>query len=264
MSEEAEVREAKGVRDVVDAQAGPKTQSGALETLNVRQPSLDDLRYELRCVAELEQLGSLHNWIEVHPLAFKTSYPDRVINNIYFDTYELGCFAQNLAGVSERKKYRFRWYGDSFAPLRGSFEIKERLNLLGRKERYPLELSASLDELSLERLRNEILAQIPAAAASQFRSITEPVLINRYRRQYFESFSRRVRITIDQRLEFYDQRHALRPRTRFSQNAPDVVILECKFAAEDGDETRRLLGGLPGRMSRCSKYILGVQGMLGY
>jgi len=235
-----------------------------LDALKQQQPSLDDLRYELRCVAEPEQLGSLHNWLELHPLSFKTSYPDRVVNNIYFDTYQLGCFAQNLAGVSERKKYRFRWYGDTFAPGKGTFEIKQRLNLLGRKERYPLELSASLDGLTLGELRHEILAQIPPAAAEQFRSITEPVLINRYRRQYFESFSRRVRITIDQQLEFYDQRHALRPRTLFRQNSPDIVILECKFAAEDGDETRRLLGGLPGRMSRCSKYILGVQGMLGY
>lgn len=228
------------------------------------QPSLQDLRYELRCVAALEQLGSLLNWIEVHPLSFKTAYPDRVVNNIYYDTYELGCLAQNFAGVSERKKYRFRWYGDTFSPGKGTFEIKERLNLLGRKQRYPLELSAPLDELSHATLRAEILAQIPAAAAAQFQSITEPVLVNRYRRQYFESFSRRVRITIDQRLEFYDQRRALRPRMRFAQNAPDIVILECKFAALDGDETRRLLGGLPGRMSRCSKYILGVQGMLGY
>jgi hypothetical protein len=238
--------------------------TAAWQAMKARQPGLDDLRYELRCVTALEELASLHNWIELHPASFRTAYPDRVINNIYFDSHEFACFAQNLAGVSERKKYRFRWYGDTFAPREGMFEIKERLNMLGRKERYPVTLSTSLDRLSLDDVRREILTQIPEEAASHFLSISLPVLINRYSRQYFESFSRRVRITLDRDLEFYDQRHALRPRTRFRSNSPDIVILECKFAAEDAGETRRLLGGLPGRMSRCSKYMLGVQGLLGY
>ena len=144
------------------------------------------------------------------------------------------------------------------------FEIKKRKNMLGSKERYPVALSDSLDRLSLDRVRREIVAQLPDSAAANFRPISEPVLINRYRRQYFESFSHRIRITIDRELKFFDQRHALRARIRFASNTPDVVILECKFAAEHARETRSLLGGLPGRLARCSKYMLGVQGMLGY
>ena len=70
------------------------------------------------------------------------------------------------------------------------------------KERYPVDLAATLDGLSLQDVRRRIIEQVPEAAAAQFRSICEPVLINRYRRQYFESFSRRVRITIDRDLEF--------------------------------------------------------------
>jgi hypothetical protein len=222
------------------------------------------LRYELRCVSDIEHVGSLLSWIGLHPASFRTAYPDRVVNNVYFDTIDLDCFAEHLAGVSERAKYRLRWYGDSFSPRQGVFEIKERHGLLGRKERYAVSLSASLDRLSFRRTRDEVLAQLPDAAATRFRSVSDPVLINRYRRQYFESFSRRVRITIDQQLQFYDQRQAQRPLTRFPQNTPNVVILECKFSAVDASETRRLLGGLPGRMSRCSKYILGVQCVLGY
>jgi hypothetical protein len=239
-------------------------QTRALHARRAVASEANDLRYELRCVSDLEQLGSLLNWIELHPASFRAAYPDRVVNNVYFDTFELGCFAQNLAGVSDRAKYRFRWYGDSFSPKDGVFEIKERLGLLGRKERYPVELSNSLDCLSFEASRSEILAQVPGAAAARFRPISDPILINRYSRQYFESFDRRVRITIDQQLRVYDQRQAARPRTRFPQNSPNIVILECKFSARDATDTRRLLGGLPGRMSRCSKYVLGVQGLLGY
>ena len=241
-----------------------KTLPREMEAERHRGRSLEGLRYELRCVADQTQHGGVLNWIGTHPMAFKPAYPDRVVNNIYFDTYHFNCFGQNLAGVSERKKFRFRWYGNTFSPEGGAFEIKERYNLLGGKQRYSVALSRELSQLTLKQVRAEILQQLPDRAAEEFRAVSEAVLINRYIRQYFQSADLRVRITVDRDLSFYDQRFQRRPRTRFRSEGPGIVILESKFAANDGDEVRRRLGGLPGRMSRCSKYMMGLQRLLGY
>ena len=56
------------------------------------------------------------------------------VNSLYFDTYEVGCLTDNLFGVSDRTKLRFRWYGDDFRRVRGHLELKGKSNQLGWKE----------------------------------------------------------------------------------------------------------------------------------
>ena len=56
-----------------------------LEALD-EQRSLENLRYELRCTVEPSRLGELLNWIALHRAGFRTAYPDRTVNNVYFDT----------------------------------------------------------------------------------------------------------------------------------------------------------------------------------
>jgi len=226
--------------------------------------SLENLRYELRCTVEPARMGELLNWITLHRAGFRSAYPDRTINNVYFDTLLLSGFSQNLAGVSRRKKFRLRWYGQTFSPDAGMLEIKERVNQMGSKERYPVTLSDKLPSLTLSQLASEIAEQLPEHASLQFQASSNVVLINRYSRKYFVSFDGQVRVTIDQNLSFYDQRARRIACVKFPANVPDVVIMECKFAAIDGARTRRQLGGLPGRSARCSKYMMGLMSMLGY
>ena len=234
-----------------------------LEALD-EQRSLENLRYELRCTVEPSRLGELLNWIALHRAGFRTAYPDRTVNNVYFDTLLLSGFTQNLAGISRRKKFRLRWYGQTCSPDGGMFEIKERVNQMGSKERHPVTLSDNLPSLTLRQVAREVAAQLPEHARMQFQASSEPVLINRYSRRYFVSFDGQVRVTIDRDLSFYDQRHRKSACVKFPANVPDLLIMECKFAAIDGARTRRQLGGLPGRSARCSKYMMGLMSMLGY
>ena len=41
---------------------------------------------------------------------FNKQYPDRVINSIYMDTVNYDFAKDNISGISNRKKIRFRWY----------------------------------------------------------------------------------------------------------------------------------------------------------
>ena len=44
---------------------------------------------------------------------FKYHYPSRRINSIYYDDIHLSNITQNLDGISNRVKYRVRWYGSN-------------------------------------------------------------------------------------------------------------------------------------------------------
>ena len=50
--------------------------------------------------------------IRLSSLLLSKSYPDRWVNNIYFDNINLDLFNQSIEGISRRTKVRLRWYGD--------------------------------------------------------------------------------------------------------------------------------------------------------
>ena len=41
-------------------------------------------------------------------------YKDRLINSIYYDDESFTTAQNNLSGISNRRKYRIRWYDDGF------------------------------------------------------------------------------------------------------------------------------------------------------
>ena len=70
------------------------------------------MRYERKYkVSDLHHHVILQT-IRMHPAGLRKIYPDRQINNIYFDSTGLQCYHDNVDGIGERKKFRVRWYGD--------------------------------------------------------------------------------------------------------------------------------------------------------
>ena len=53
----------------------------------------------------------LHNVLLRSKFFFSIQYPKRKINSLYFDDLNYSSINENLDGVSEKKKYRIRWYG---------------------------------------------------------------------------------------------------------------------------------------------------------
>ena len=93
-----------------------------------------DARFELKFVDYETSLPDIHRWVKFHPACFKIHHQIRSIHNIYYDTFDYYAFAQNLSGVSNREKLRYRWYGESMIPQPGRLELKKRCNLKGWKE----------------------------------------------------------------------------------------------------------------------------------
>ena len=218
-------------------------------------------RFEIKFVAEASRYGELEQWIRLHPEGFRNSYPPRRVNNVYFDTQDLDAFAENLSGASSRSKLRLRWYGVTDAPERTVLEVKRRRNQLGWKHHYdggPMDFERS----DWRTLRRRLRDRLSPVVKLWFDSHPFPVLINRYDRQYFESPEGKIRATLDWHQCVYDQRVRNRPNLRHQSNLPETVVCEIKLGQRDRKRADRISEGIPVRVSRNSKYVIGVRSIL--
>ncbi len=78
-------------------------------------------RQEEKFFFNIENLSYILNYFKAFPIN-----PIRRVNSIYFDTSDLETFNDGEEGVVPRKKFRFRWYGNSntISQNLGSIEIK--------------------------------------------------------------------------------------------------------------------------------------------
>jgi hypothetical protein len=218
----------------------------------------DSARFEVKFVAPGIELHGLERWARTHWAGFFAPYPSRTVHNVYFDSYEYRAYAAALLEATEREKLRFRWYGDPYRASDGSVEVKSRRARLGWKLTYPVG-AISLAGVPWSEIRRTIRARLPSSARLRFEAAPFPVLINRYRRRYLVSADQRIRVTIDTDQRILDQRLGGTPNLEREAPAPETVVLEFKFDAEQRHLASLVIQGLPLRVSRNSKYAIGVR-----
>ena len=81
---------------------------------------------------------SLFNILTKSNFSFREHYLPRNVNSIYFDTKNLKYIRDNLCGISNRKKVRVRWYGDSERLNNPVLEIKIKSNFESYKKNFSL------------------------------------------------------------------------------------------------------------------------------
>lgn len=221
--------------------------------------ALEHSRIEVKFVGSDVVEWRLRGWLRTHRAGFRTAYPQRRVNNIYFDTYDYGAFWENLTGVSERTKIRYRWYGDSLEPGPGALELKGKRNSFGWKQVFRVAASPYTPGCSWSSVRGRILADLPDRAKLWLEEHPLPVIINSYQRDYFVSADGRVRVTLDLHQTVRDQRFACYPNLTRVANLPGAMILEVKCARKDRDSASSVIQGIPIRVSRHSKYVTGVR-----
>lgn len=190
---------------------------------------------------------------------FFEEFPQRVVNNIYFDTPSLRNYHQNVDGDRDRVKVRVRWYGPLFGHARKPvLELKRKQGLLGTKDSAVLPALEVHPRLSGAAILDWLKAAPLAPILRRDVEGVEPVLMNRYHRRYFRSADRRLRLTVDTGLEFYHialHQHTVLHRAR----AKPFVIVEVKYEDEDHDLAAVAVNDLPFRLHRMSKYVLGME-----
>ncbi len=206
------------------------------------------LRYERKYRIENISPVVVQQIIKQHPASFQKIFPDRQVNNIYFDTANLVAYNENVDGIAERRKFRVRWYGaDIFNINKPQLEIKIKNNQLGEKRTYPK------PDFKLESLK-ELTRSVSEQSALNLSFI--PTLINSYQRSYFGTSNGDFRITIDWNLQFFSLLGGIQ-FTRYSIK-DQATIVELKYEEDKDDLADEILQFIPFRFSKNSKYVTGM------
>ena len=165
----------------------------------------DHFRYERKFFIEQISLLRLQTIIKFHPHCFTPLFPFRYINNIYFDTFQLDSYYNNVNGDMSRAKVRIRWYGDLWGHIESPvLEIKTKEGTIGHKESYPLPSMVLTPSTIPSQLKKCLNSQtLPDYRFLQLNQLI-PTLINRYGRYYFKSTLHPFRLTLDSYLSYYN------------------------------------------------------------
>ena len=164
-------------------------------------------------------------------------------------------------GTSARSKVRLRWYGEEDRPEKTTLEVKRRRNHLGWKHHYPVG-AVDFTASTWSSLRRQVRKRLSQEGRLWLDAHPQPVLINHYHRQYFESPGGQLRATLDWRQAVFDQRFKARPNLARHANLPNTLVVEIKFQRENHVLGSRVAQGIPIRVSRNSKYMIGVRSIL--
>jgi hypothetical protein len=228
---------------------------------------MNTYRSEIKFICYQHNYYLLKNWIKLHKYNFFKEYEDRSVNNIYFDTLNYKAFNDNLIGLPSRLKVRYRWYGDLFSENlknEGSLEFKFKKNIYGYKKVFKINNLTLSTNSSWTTIKKKILNSLSPEYKILFNINSEKILINRYRREYFISKNKKIRITLDKDIKIFDQRLTFKkPNLTLKNYTQDYSVFEIKFNKEDKILLDDLDINIPIKASRNSKYINGVRSVLG-
>jgi hypothetical protein len=223
---------------------------------------MPEKRYEVKMTCSEMYLPDVRSWVRLHPEAFIEAYPPRQVNNLYFDTQELGGFVEHVNGASTRSKLRYRWYGEDYAAIRGTLELKHKSNQLIWKEYCPIPITFDLTAISWADF-TQVLRQHAQGTMSVWLSAQDrPTLLNSYWREYYESIDHQVRITIDYAQKAYEQITHVVPNLTVRAPSEGPVVIELKADPSLHRRVSNVLSLLPMQVERNSKYVTGVQDAL--
>ncbi len=165
---------------------------------------------------------------------------------------------EHIDGVAERAKVRFRWYGETWLAKNGQIEIKMKQAQLGYKKNQPI-----LTEIDIARLSwREIMTMLHENSENDFSSLLEnltPVVINQYRREYYESMDGVIRVTLDYEMRAFEQSFGLSPNLDFEQSLRNDVIIEMKAMKKSHAKMANALAKFPLYCTQNSKYLNGME-----
>lgn len=208
-----------------------------------------DYRYELKYVIDPRHAYELESVLYNHPMCFSKVYASRYINNIYFDDpYYTSC-QDNLAGISNRTKIRYRWYGEDLYSDKGLVEFKIKRNELGGKKYIKGVKYQSLSQLT---------ADVNEGIGTKDYYI--PTMRNQYLRNYYLDISGQYRLTIDTQIAYHlpvTGNHSV------PQHRDNRIIVEIKFDKDKSEALDAISHHFPFRRTKHSKYVTGLFALYG-
>ena len=194
------------------------------------EKNLNNFRFEKKFISDNTRLYLI--LFELKSNGFFKTHPERIINSIYFDDINLKSYYENLDGLSNRKKYRFRFYGDFTKNIQGKFEKKIKRGDVN----YKLSQSHSVS------LKNLYKINFPHKPNLYLNIHTK------YKRYYFYNRLKKVRCTIDVGLKIINAKNKL--VKHFNK-----IIIE--FKCDKKTVFNNIIKSTNYNV-RCSKYCIGI------
>ena len=201
---------------------------------------------------------NLENIIKQNNGLFREVFYERQVNNIYFDTAGYNDYFDNVLGVSNRKKIRIRWYGNTFGKIeKPVLEIKIKKGLVGDKWSYRLTPFQLNNDFTDEMIKSVFSASgLPLPILESVHNVM-PTILNSYFRKYYLSENQKFRITFDHNLLYYkiDKRFN---NFKLKPNLDINKIVELKYALCDDQLAHKISDQFSFRLNKNSKYVNGI------
>lgn len=216
-----------------------------------------NFRYERKFLITDLSFKKVEKIIKFNISNFRVLYPERTINNIYFDNHSLQSFHDNVDGIAKREKIRIRWYGSMYGFVTNPIlEIKKRNNSVGTKEQYLLN-DFIVDDNFNESVLKELIStsNVPNHVKEKVFTLS-PKIFNSYERKYYISFDNKFRVTLDKNL-FYMR---FMKRNKFLDSIRDIqsTVLEIKYDMENDSFINEITKDFNFRLTKNSKYVTGI------
>ena len=180
---------------------------------------------------------------------FYTPYPERRINSLYFDSFNLSSIHESVEGFSRRIKKRVRWYGKLKSECSSNLEFKiKKAHLTSKrvKENYcRINPSATAWSCFFSDQKWQELCQT---------RYSFPRSIVCYKRTYYQSTNKKIRITFDEDIKIYDQYLHRAPNLNLSKLLHDKLVVEIKVSCKDHLLAKEMQKVIPFSPRRFSKY----------
>ncbi len=192
------------------------------------------------------------NWVNFKSKIQK-QYDDRLITSIYYDSENFTTARDNLAGISNRCKYRIRWYNDKSENF--NYEIKIKKNNLGKKLFLKSDRSL-LDFNLLFSNKNDLFKKKENEFFLNYLNSNNlvPKMNISYLRSYFV-FQKKIRITYDRKISYkLINKHSLKKNIM----KDFMNVIEIKFEPENTSLALNLIQNSNFNPKRFSKYLRGL------
>lgn len=225
----------------------------------INNHTINNYRYERKFFITELDFNNVENLVIQNPSFFSEIYYERWVNNLYFDTLLFNNFMDNIIGNMYRNKYRIRWYDKMLNYIeKPVLEQKIKKGLLGDKKSFkliPFTINKGFDLVFISNILKS--SNLDPKVMFDIKG-QSPVLLNRYKRKYFESNDKKFRITIDSQQSFYKinkLNNTLLQKRTDNKN----IILELKHSKEYDLEASKITNSFPFRLTKSSKFARGIE-----
>ena len=207
-------------------------------------------RFERKWIFRNGNYLSLINALIRSKLYFEPHFPKRHVNSIYFDDNKYSSVIENLDGVSNKKKFRVRWYGNQKIINNPIFEIKSKRGFETKKTSNKIN---ELKNLKFPNMENLEFIKNTVNKKLNLKKTIYPLLTTAYEREYFISHDRKIRATIDYNLKSIFLKNM--SQLDIIKNFNSICILEIKYSTKLDKYVRGNLKDITLRLSKNSKFV---------